>query len=97
MAIFFRQNVATTALAVAFALMLSTAAGASGSRERGIGLGSGSKDESTVLIRGHWTRRGTWVAPYARTTRDASKANNYSALGNENPWTGKIGSLPAGR
>jgi hypothetical protein len=44
-------------------------------------------------VRGHVTRKGTYVQPHARTNPDRSKANNYSSKGNVNPYTGKKGTV----
>lgn len=42
-------------------------------------------------VRGHTTRRGTYVGPHHRTNPDRSKSNNWSTKGNFNPYTGKEG------
>ena len=47
--------------------------------------------EAATRIRGYTTRRGTYVMPHYRSTRDSSRFNNYSTRGNYNPYTGKKG------
>lgn len=42
-------------------------------------------------VRGHVTRKGTYVAPHRQTNADRSKLNNWSTRGNVNPYTGKKG------
>jgi hypothetical protein len=42
-------------------------------------------------IRGHVTKRGTYVAPSHATNPDHTRRNNWSHQGNVNPYTGKIG------
>lgn len=47
---------------------------------------------STTYVRGHVTKSGTYVAPHRKTASDATQRNNFSASGNYNPYTGKVGS-----
>lgn len=42
-------------------------------------------------IRGHVTKKGTYVAPSHATNPNKSKRDNYSHKGNVNPYTGKEG------
>lgn len=42
-------------------------------------------------VRGHVTKKGTYVAPHRATNPDGRKSNNYSQKGNVNPHTGKAG------
>ena len=44
-----------------------------------------------VSVRGYLTRSGNYVAPHVRSAPDHSKLNNWSTVGNVNPYTGKIG------
>ena len=46
---------------------------------------------SDVIVRGHITKMGTYVAPSHRTSPDHTQRNNYSSKGNVNPYTGKKG------
>jgi hypothetical protein len=57
---------------------------------------SGSKPSSTS-VRGYTTKRGTYVAPYRRSTRDTTQTNNYTTKGNVNPYTGKSGTRNAAK
>lgn len=45
-------------------------------------------------VRGHVTKKGTYVPPSRATNPDKSKANNYSHKGNVNPYNGKPGTKP---
>lgn len=45
----------------------------------------------SVKVRGYYTKRGTYVAPYHRTKANSTKLDNYSTKGNINPYTGKAG------
>ncbi len=42
-------------------------------------------------VRGYYRRDGTYVQGHRRTNRDDSFWNNYSSLGNVNPYTGRVG------
>jgi hypothetical protein len=42
-------------------------------------------------IRGHVTKKGTYVAPSHATNSNKTKRDNYSHKGNVNPYTGKKG------
>lgn len=42
-------------------------------------------------VRGHVTKRGTYVAPARATNPNATQRDNYSAKPNVNPATGKTG------
>lgn len=53
--------------------------------------GTGAKSSSTS-VRGHVTKKGTYVTPHKRSTPDKSKSNNWTTKGNTNPYTGKKGS-----
>ena len=77
-----------TAIIIIFALAIATPALAKGSRTS---TGTGAK-MSSHSVRGHVTKRGTYVAPHRQSTRDSSKTNNWSTKGNTNPYTGKPGS-----
>ena len=45
-------------------------------------------------VRGHVTKKGTYVAPSHATNPDKSRSNNYSHKGNVNPHNGKPGTKP---
>jgi hypothetical protein len=42
-------------------------------------------------VHGYTKRDGTYVAPAHATNPDGTKANNWTAKGNVNPYTGKPG------
>jgi hypothetical protein len=45
-------------------------------------------------IKGHYTKSGTYVAPTRATNPNHSQTDNYSAKGNFNPYSGKVGTKP---
>lgn len=55
--------------------------------------GTGSK-VAHERVSGYTKKNGTRVASYDRSTRDATKNNNWSTKGNRNPETGKTGRKP---
>jgi len=63
-------------------LLFSTAASA---------RGHGGGHPGPIRVRGYTTKRGTYVAPPHRTAADGRTANNWSHVGNVNPYTGKEG------
>lgn len=42
-------------------------------------------------IKGHYSKDGTYVAPSRATNPNHTRADNYSAKGNVNPYSGKVG------
>ena len=42
-------------------------------------------------VSGYYNANGTYVNPYIRTSPNETKADNYSTVGNTNPYTGKAG------
>ena len=50
--------------------------------------------QRTHPVRGYVTRSGEVVKPHVQTNPDASTANNYSTVGNVNPYTGTAGTKP---
>ena len=44
-----------------------------------------------VHVNGYITGNGTYVQPHYRTAPDNTQYNNYSTVGNVNPYTGKAG------
>lgn len=44
-------------------------------------------------VKGHVTKKGTYVSPHTRTNPDSSRTNNYSSKPNVNPYTGKRGTV----
>lgn len=51
------------------------------------------KSGGSTSVRGHVTKKGTYVQPHRRTNPDGSKTNNWSSKGNMNPYTGKKGTV----
>lgn len=47
----------------------------------------------SVVVKGHFSKSGSYVMPQKRTYPDNSKFNNWSTKGNYNPYTGKIGNI----
>jgi hypothetical protein len=56
--------------------------------------GYGYSRSSTESVHGYVTKRGTYVAPHHRTTPNHTKNDNFSTLGNANPYTGEMGTKP---
>ena len=44
-----------------------------------------------TYVSGYTRSNGTYVAPYYRTSPNYTKLDNYSTIGNINPYTGSIG------
>lgn len=47
--------------------------------------------QTAHAVRGYVRADGTYVAPHYQTNPNATQADNYSALGNVNPYTGAVG------
>lgn len=47
-----------------------------------------------VLVSGYTRTNGTSVPTHYRTNRDYTVNNNFTTVGNTNPYTGKVGTLP---
>lgn len=54
-------------------------------------LSSGPVLAKNVRVKGHITKKGSYVPPHNRTSPDSSSGNNWSTKGNSNPYTGKKG------
>ena len=52
--------------------------------------GSHSKS-SVVHVKGYTKKNGTYVSPHYQTSPNGTQRDNWSAKGNANPYTGKIG------
>ena len=48
--------------------------------------------QSSHSVRGHVTKKGTYVAPTRATNPNSTQRDNYSSKPNANPATGKPGS-----
>lgn len=44
-----------------------------------------------VSVRGYYRSNGTYVQPHQRTAPNYTRNDNYSTVGNVNPYTGKAG------
>ena len=55
--------------------------------------GTGSSG-SSHSVSGYTKQNGTHVAPSHATNPNATQRDNFSAKGNMNPYTGKVGSKP---
>lgn len=51
------------------------------------------KSNSDVHVKGHYRDNGTYVAPYYRTAPNSTNVDNFSTIGNVNPYTGKNGTI----
>ncbi|MEY2702976.1 MAG: hypothetical protein RLY43_1614 [Bacteroidota bacterium] len=47
-----------------------------------------------VSVKGYYKSNGTYVQPYQRTSPNNTVNDNYSTVGNTNPYTGKEGTKP---
>lgn len=47
-----------------------------------------------VSVRGYYRSNGTYVQPHQRTVPNYTRNDNYSTVGNTNPYTGKAGTVP---
>jgi hypothetical protein len=63
----------------------------SGSYSSGASRGPGYVNPSYHYTRGYFHRDGTYVHGYYATNPNGTKLDNYSTIGNVNPWTGKPG------
>jgi len=44
-----------------------------------------------TYVHGYTTKNGTYVAPHYRSAPDGNPYNNWSTVGNVNPYTGQVG------
>jgi len=51
--------------------------------------------QSSTYVSGYTNSNGTYVAGYYRTTPNSTRYDNYSTVGNVNPYTGSYGTKPA--
>ncbi|MBC7524603.1 MAG: hypothetical protein H7239_09220 [Flavobacterium sp.] len=47
-----------------------------------------------VSVSGYYRSNGTYVQPHQRTYPNATRNDNYSTIGNTNPYTGTAGTQP---
>ena len=50
--------------------------------------------QSHVWVNGHTRSNGTYVSGHYRTSPNHTRNDNWSTIGNVNPYTGKAGTLP---
>ncbi|RAR71491.1 hypothetical protein [Flavobacterium aciduliphilum] len=51
--------------------------------------------QTSTYVSGYTNSNGTYVEPYRRTTPNYTRNDNYSTVGNVNPYTGSYGTKPA--
>ena len=51
--------------------------------------------QSSTYVSGYTNSYGTYVNGYYRTTPNSTRNDNYSTVGNVNPYTGSYGTKPA--
>ncbi len=51
--------------------------------------------QTSTYVSGYTNSNGTYVEPYFRTTPNTTRNDNYSTVGNLNPYTGSYGTKPA--
>lgn len=56
-----------------------------------IGAGPAAAKGGSHGVKGHVTKKGTYVAPTRATNPNKTKKDNYSSKGNTNPANGKQG------
>lgn len=57
----------------------------------GLLIASASWAVAQVHVDGYTRKDGTYVQPYYRSSPDSSYNNNWSVQGNQNPYTGQMG------
>ena len=50
--------------------------------------------QTSTYVSGYTNSNGTYVQGYYRTTPNSTRVDNYSTIGNRNPYTGSIGTKP---
>ena len=53
--------------------------------------------QTSTYVSGYTNSNGTYVQGYNRTTPNTTRNDNYSTVGNVNPYTGSYGTKPADR
>lgn len=53
-------------------------------------------EAKSVHVRAHTRSDGTYVPAHQRTVPNDTRNDNWTTLGNRNPYTGKEGTLPGG-
>ena len=50
--------------------------------------------QTSTYVSGYTNSNGTYVQGHHRTTPNSTRVDNYSTIGNRNPYTGTIGTKP---
>lgn len=82
------------AIAIMCAIALSTLTYAKGGGRSGShssGRSGASSSGGSHAVRGHVTKKGTYVAPTRATNPNRTQRDNYSSKPNVNPYNGKKG------
>ena len=58
--------------------------------------GAASAQTPDHYVNGYTRSNGTYVAPHYQTNPNYTRSDNYSTVGNVNPYTGQIGTKPSG-
>lgn len=56
-----------------------------------VALVANTTASAQVYVHGYTTKNGTYVAPHMRSSPDGNPYNNWSSVGNVNPYTGQAG------
>jgi len=56
-----------------------------------VAIGADRKSDGNVSVHGYTRTDGTYVSPHIRSRPDGNLTNNWSTLGNVNPYTGSPG------
>lgn len=55
---------------------------------------AGTASAADHYVRGYTKKDGTYVAPHYQTNPNSTTSDNYSTIGNVNPYTGQPGTKP---
>jgi hypothetical protein len=50
--------------------------------------------DAQTYVKGYYRKNGTYVQSHYRSDRNHTNHDNYSAVGNTNPFTGSVGRVP---
>lgn len=59
-------------------------------------LGSAANAQNHTSVRGYSRSDGTYIQRHMRTLPNATRNDNWSTIGNTNPYTGRAGTKPRG-
>ena len=86
----------TLVLGTALALAMAAGAQAHGGHGGGVHSSYRASTASDHVVSGYTRANGTHVETYHATNPNSTKSDNYSTVGNVNPYTGKSGTKPGG-